>query len=483
MAVTAGALVAGCAGVPTDLGREDVDALVTDRGRSAPSTLAQPGEDDWQAAIVAEPLSVERAVRIALVNNPRLKAAYASLGFGAAEVYEAGRIRNPSFGAVRLDSNVAGELDQISLGLASSFADLITMPARKRLAAGAFAALKQTVAAEVLSVAADVERAYFSYVGASQVAALRAQTAKAAGLAAALAERYHDAGNLTAGELALERAAASEARIASLDAERAQFAARTEIAAVLSLSVGEPWSAPDELNLPPEREPELEVLLDLAERSRLDIAAARGEAAMRAAAVDYVQWSRWVGELDIGVERERETDGARLRGPTLEWEVPIFSRHKDARLRAMAELRIAEAEVERLRIAIDNEIRLAYAGLANARDRIAEYREFLIPARVEAVARAQEEVNFMLIGIFELIGLKQREYDAYQGYLEAVRDYWLARADLGLAVGSALPAAGGEGGGRLRVQDLLAPPGSKMDHSGHGAGATPTDRHHHHDGG
>ena len=60
---------------------------------------------------------------------------------------------------------------------------------------------------------------------------------------------------------------------------------------------------------------------------------------------------------------------------------------------------------------------MAYAELQNTRARVAEYRTVLIPQRVETVARAQEEVNYMLIGIFELLALKQDEYDAYQGYL------------------------------------------------------------------
>ena len=47
----------------------------------------------------------------------------------------------------------------------------------------------------------------------------------------------------------------------------------------------------------------------------------------------------------------------------------------------------------------------------------------------------------MLADQFQLLFVKQQEYAAYQGYLEAVRDYWLARVELGRAVGAALPHA------------------------------------------
>ena len=114
-------------------------------------------------------------------------------------------------------------------------------------------------------------------------------------------------------------------------------------------------------------------------------------------------------------------------------------------------------------------MRLAYATLENAKSRVTEYRNGLIPQRVEAVARAQEEVNFMLIGIFELIAIKQQEYDAYQGYLEAIRDYWHARVKLKLATGNSLPSSAQIGDQRIDVEDFIRPQPGGMDHSGHGS--------------
>jgi cobalt-zinc-cadmium efflux system outer membrane protein len=116
-------------------------------------------------------------------------------------------------------------------------------------------------------------------------------------------------------------------------------------------------------------------------------------------------------------------------------------------------------------------VRLAHAALQIARARIAEYRDVLIPQRVETVARAQEEVNFMLIGIFELIALKQDEYAAYEGYLDAIRDYWIARAELGLAVGAELPGSARADDTRFGVDEFLRPAPGGMDHSAHSGAA------------
>jgi len=454
--------LSGCASAPVDLGRGEVDALVTARGQSI-----DVATDELLASLTAAPLSPESAVRIALINNPQLQSTYATLGFGAADVYEAGRIRNPLISGSVLSSNAAGEVDQVTLGLVMSFTDLITLPARKRLSLGAFAALQQSVGAEVLIVAADAEKAYYEYVGAQQVAALRAQIAKAGALSAALAQRFREAGNMTPRELALERATASEARLDALEAEVAAFAARTELAAILGLSVGGSWSAPAALHLPLETEDELDGLLVTAKETRLDLAAARTQADVLADRLGVVNWTRWLGELDVGYERERETDGVRLTGPTVDWEIPVFNQHKDAVLRANADLQIAINELRRISIDVDNSVRMAYAELENTRARLAEYRTVLIPQRIETVARAQEEVNYMLIGIFELLALKQDEYDAYQGYLETIRDYWLARADLSLATGSVLPSSARIGDKRIDVDEFVQPASGGMDHSGH----------------
>ena len=436
--------LSGCASVPADLGRSEVDELVAERGQAIDT-----GETSAILSnLVTQALTADDAVRIALINNPELQATYAELGFAAADVYEAGRIRNPILSGLVLSSNRSGELDQVSFGLVTSFTDFVTLPARKRLAA------------------AEAESAYYQFVGAKQVAALRSQIAKAAGLSAALAERYHEAGNMTPRELAMERAAAAEARLEALAADAEAYAMRSALGTVMGLSVSGSWDAPAQLPVPLASEDSLDELLSLAARSRLDLAAARADADRVADQRGVTGWTRWLGDLDVGFENERETDGARLKGPSVDWEVPLFTQNRDALLRLDADLQIAIAEVRRLTLAVNNDVHLAFAKAANARAHVKTYRDTLVPARVAVTARAKEEEAFMLIGIFELLEIKQQEYDAYQGYLEAVRDYWLARTELTRAVGNSLPSSGNIGKERLDVEELIQPQGGG-EHSQH----------------
>lgn len=458
--------IVACTSTPKDFGRSNVDELVKQRGLNIDVALNED-KNEFLTALISKPLTADSAIRIALVNNATLNASYASLGIAAADLYAAGRIRNPIFSLSTLDSNVSGERNLITFGLITSFTDLITSTARKRYAKGEFSAIKQSLGAEILNIAAETETAFYNFVAAKQVAALHAQIAKAGDLSLQLAKRYYDAGNITPREYTLEHAAASESQLSSLEAKAEATAKRSELANLLGLSSADAWDSPAQLPVPLEQEENIEQLIKLAQQSRLDLAAAVTRTDLLASRLGITNWTRWLGELDVGIEHERESDGAELTGPTLEWEIPIFTQNRDKQLRADAELKIAITEVQRLNVVIENAVRLAHAGTQNTKARVNEYREKLIPARIEAVLRAQEEENFMLIGIFELLETKQQEYDAYQGYLKVVRDYWLARTELTRAVGNTLPSSANISKEHLNVEDYLTPKSNAVDHSTH----------------
>ena len=120
-------------------------------------------------------------------------------------------------------------------------------------------------------------------------------------------------------------------------------------------------------------------------------------------------------------------------------------------------------------LSIENTIR-THSNTVRAHNEAAGiFRNSLIPQREMVLARSQQEQNFMLIGVFELIQAKAKEYDAYQGYLEAVRDYWQARVELTRSVGERLPSDKVKTENTPSVEDILTPKGGMegMDHSGH----------------
>jgi cobalt-zinc-cadmium efflux system outer membrane protein len=57
------------------------------------------------------------------------------------------------------------------------------------------------------------------------------------------------------------------------------------------------------------------------------------------------------------------------------------------------------------------------------------------------VQQTQLHYNGMFVGLYQLLAAKQSEIEARRESLEALRDYWTARAELARAVGGRLPAA------------------------------------------
>jgi len=461
------ALLAGCSSLPVDLGRGDVAALIEARGQPAPS-VDETARGQLIADLTDKPLTPDGAVRIALVNNPRLNAEYARLGFASAEVYDAGRLSNPTLSAAWLNPDESGAADQVTFHLSQSFTDILLLSSRSRLAEGEFARIKQSVGSEIQNLASETEAAYYRLVGAEQVMAMRTTVARAAAVSAQLAQRFFDAGNISRLELAQEQAAASEARLDVLEAEGRAVAERTALNVLLGFSDGEmEWTVSNRLPLPVSQEDELAMLQSLAQTNRLDLAAARAQVELLADNLDVTRRYRWLGLFEVGVETERETDRSRITGPTLALQLPLFNQGKGAVTRAQSQLQQAASDYQSSRIEASNAVQLAYAGLMNARARMEHYRGALIPQREAIVQRTLEEVNYMLKGQFELLFAKQQEYDAYQGYLETVRDYWLARVELARQVGARLPSDAQIGGETLDVETLTTPKGSGGGHSGH----------------
>jgi cobalt-zinc-cadmium efflux system outer membrane protein len=434
------ALLTGCATPQKQAGVDAVDALVTAQLR--PGIESPTGERDAVAlasrvdGLLAQPLTLERAVGVALLNNPRLLAEYAQLGVSRGDLIDASRLPNPRFGWLREHEDGASTYTR---SLSQEFTAALLLPARKRISASEFARVQQAIAAAVIDLAADVEVAWFEALAAQQIAAMRAAVARAAELSAELAGRFHAAGNLPRLELLLEQAAASTAAIESRRAAAQERSARTGVATLLGVRSSVAFELPSSLAAPPPGRYIEARLIARAARERLDLAAAIGERQMRADALGLAKSWRWLGSLELGVERESENGEVRVRGLEASIELPIFQQGQAAIARAEGELADADARLSELRLAIDNEVALAVERVEAQRLIAEDYRTLLLPQREAIVDGTQREVNFMFEGAFELLRVKQEQYAAYQEYIEAVRDYWIARAELRRAVGGPLP--------------------------------------------
>ena len=464
--------LSGCATMPREHGLSEIHALVDQRsGGEHTWTMARDPETKTAAqvqTILSQPLTADAAVQIALLRNPRMQSEYARLGIAQADVYEASRISNPTLSITALHHS--GEPTKFVGGLSASFAELLMLPAHQRLAAGEYARAQESIGAAILNLATDTRAAWYTYVGAQQVATMRAAVAAAAQTSAELAAKFFEAGNISALQCKLEEAAATQARLQATRASADATRARSALNQFMGLSGGAThWTAVDRLPAPLSRDESSDALVTLAQQQRLDLAAAQQEVTLLEQSLGMTKRYRLLGTVDVGVAGERETDRTKLYGPSLSLQLPIFNQGQGAIARASALLDVSRARVQSLELEIDNTVRLGVDRVAATRKIAEDYRAALIPQRETIVAHTQERVNYMLVGVFELLLAKQQEFDAYQGYLEAVRDYWLARVDLVRAVGAHLPSDSAVTTSTVGPDEILHPaPEDSMQHMHHG---------------
>lgn len=424
--------LAGCASVPEGRGRPEADALAGERGVPVPETTkTQP----LVRELLSRALGPEHAVKIALMQNPRLRAGYARLGLSAADIYSAGRLSNPVLFGSRLDSDEPGALDQVTFRLSQSFADLLLLSDRSELARREFIRAQAEVAAQIFEVASHTSEAWYELAATMEKAGVLAASADAAQAGAELAQRFFEAGNMSRLELARLRAEAAEAKLEAVNAQMAVDNARAALGTLMGLDVATEWRIRKGLPAPPATAPDLARLKRTAADSRLDLLAARREVAALEHALGVTRKWRWLGELEVEAETERETDGSRLTGLGLALELPVFDQHRDDVVRAESRLESAYARRDALATLASHEIELATARLAASRTRLNALGDGVLPERRNQVNEVQKRVNFMLMGVFELIEARRVEYRAINDYLGAVRDYWSAHVALEKAVG------------------------------------------------
>ncbi|HEY1148152.1 MAG TPA: TolC family protein, partial [Pseudoduganella sp.] len=245
-------LLSGCATFSNDGGFGAV-AQATKARSGAEARMAR-NDDDRRALdgevrkLLAEPLSVQTAVQIALLNNRGLQATYWDLGIAEADLVQAGRLQNPGFSFKRTHGD--GEV-AIERTLTFNLLNLITMPLSSRIEAQRFEQAKLQVSAEAIRVAQETARTYYEAVGASQALGAANQVQGAAAASAELAARMQKGGNWSKLDAAREQAFNAEALAEVRRARKQSNAAREKLTRLMGLS------GPDAGYKLPERLPDL----------------------------------------------------------------------------------------------------------------------------------------------------------------------------------------------------------------------------------
>ena len=452
-------VLTGCASLSPDGGFGEVEKATAER-IGAPVQLAwarQPEDLDRIAQRVDEllgkPLSMNDAVQVALLNNRGLQAAYAELGITEAEVVQAGRLPNPGFSFGRMTKGDEIELER---GLHINLARLIAMPLVQRVEARRLEQVRTTVAMRVLSLAADTRKAWVQAVAAEESVRYSRQVMQAAEAGAELARRMAQVGNFNKLQQAREQGFYADAALNLARAEQQHRAARERLTRMLGL-----WGAQTAFKLP-ERLPDLPSqprdLPDIertALAQRLDVAAARSGAEATARNLGLTRTTRFINVLELGLVRNSSNEAPTQKGWEIGFELPLFDWGGARVARAEAIYMQALHRTAETAINARSEVREAYGAYRSAWDIAKHQRDEIVPLKARISEENLLRYNGMLIGVFELLADARSQIASVNGAIDALRDFWIAQADLDMAlVGKAAmaapagpAAAAAEGGG------------------------------------
>jgi outer membrane protein TolC len=433
-ALAGGAVLAGCAGFSADGGFDKVAAAAhTQLGAQVlwPRSADERAKREARVtALLAQPLGVDDAVQIALLNNPALQASFDELGLSEADLVQSGRLPNPRF--TLRDSSAAGVYD-IEATLTFNILALLTTPYRHAAQERRFAAVQSGAVLEIVRLADRTRAAYYTALAARDSLHYAWQVKDAAQTSAELAHRMQSAGNWNRLDQVRQQSFYTQALQQQSQAQASDATARAELRRLLAVAdEASPMQLAARLPDLPQHLVEVPGQEQAALQNRIDLQLMRAEMDELARRLKLTKATRFVNVLDAGPTRVR--NGTRNdpyeNGYEVSFEVPIFDTG-EARARG-AEARYAQSVERFAQAALD--------ARADVLEALAQYR-----ATFEMAVRQRDEVmptrkliadqdllryNASLLSVFDLLADARERIASVNEYIERARDFWIAKSRL-----------------------------------------------------
>ncbi|MDD2161254.1 TolC family protein [Pseudomonas sp. MIL19] len=428
-------LLGGCASFTPDGGFTAVEQAGQQLDKQV--TWVKTPEQRSQVAervseLLAQPLSVEAAVQVALLNNRGLQASFDALGISEAERVQVGRIPNPGFSFGRLEKGSEVEYER---GLHINLARLIAMPLTSGMEAKRFEQMQRQTSLALFELATQTRKAWYRAVAAQESLGFMQQVVDSAEAGAELVRRLVAVGNYSLLQQAQEQSFYADAGLNLIRAEQARVQTREQLTRLLGL-----WGEQLDFRLP-ERLPELpataEPLPDverLAMSQRLDIQAVRLDAERLASNLGLSKTTRFINVLELGVVNNRSNQEPTQRGYEISVELPLFDWSGAKVAKAEAQYRQMLNRAAETAINARSQVREAYLGYQASHDIARHYRDEVLPLRARIAEENVLQYNGMFISTFELLADARKQILAVDGYLQAQRDFWIVNADLQMAM-------------------------------------------------
>lgn len=388
--------------------------------------------------LASQPISIESAVQIALLNNPVVQATFEEIGIAQADLIEAGLFTNPAFSIEVRYPHKNKLVTNIEYLITATFLDIFLIPLRTKLASTEFEQAKLRVANEILDLAFEVRQMYYELVAEQQMLKYTQAIAELASIQSEIALRQQNVGNIYQLDLEEIQAIFLEADLQTTKSQDEIIRLREKLNRLLGFSedicLTFPEQLPEEMDY---KRFDLCQLEAIALQERIDLQVARFEILRFSRMLGLKDWWTYTN-LQLGLAGERDPEGANLIGPGFSGEIPIFNYGQAARMHLFAELRQAQDRLAALEIRVLSEVRESHKLLMKDLKIINKYQAGIIPLQNKILNSSEELYNVMGLGVDRLLVNKRRETEASRNYLARLRDYWITRVKLDHALGGYL---------------------------------------------
>ena len=385
--------------------------------------------------LLAQPLQQADAVGLALLNSPALQALLARAIADASQAAQQGRIANP-----RLGLEWSSLLDETEIARRISFGllDLLTLPQRQGLAAGAVQQVQLQLSMDVVEQISAVRQAWVKAVAAQEATAYAQQVQEAAGIGAQLARRMQNVGNISKLQAARQQLWYAQATVQLAQARDEAQSAREALVRALGLDSAQAQALRLAARLPdvPAAPREFDAAMAQAWQTRLDLRMAQAAWDAAQQARNLGQWTSR-GDLEISLRNDlvQGAEGSNTRqGLELDIALPLFDDGSlrraglDARSLALAQ------QVQATGRQAASQLRESYAHYRSSYELARQYREELLPLRKTMSEETLLRYNGMLVSVFDLLVDAQEQISLVRAALAAQQQFWLADAALQAAL-------------------------------------------------
>jgi len=395
--------------------------------------------------LIQKTLTIDSAVKIALLNNKSLQASYNEIGIAQASVIRGSLPANP---VIAFDQTRGTENLETERLLMLNIFSVVTIPARREIAIDQLRAAQMRAAEATIKVALDTRQQYLRTVASRERISKLNDIKKLTDAGADIAKRMGETGGLNKLSQARELSMAAELDNEIAKAKLDEQVERERLIRALGL-----WGERTSIKIPEKLPPlptKLKKLDDIeseAIKKRVDLQAARHDLDAMATSLGLTQVTRFVTDIDLvgGRISDKNTDTGeteKFNKIGVDIEIPIFdfgtARSLDAEQRYMKAANLLADKAIKIR----SEVREAYLAYRGMHEITRHFDTQIMPLRRTIEEESLLQYSGMLSDVSELIAETKAGIAVQIRAINSKRDFFIAENQLKAAM-----VGGGAGGG------------------------------------